>query len=296
MKNLFLILCAVTLTALTLSSCKKDNPGPTMTDLTLNLTGLSNLGSDFAYEGWLIVDGAPITTGVFNVNDNGELSKTKFSIDSEKLKKATKFVLTIEPANDSDPAPAKTHILAGDFSGNTASVTTAPVGDFSNISGKYILATPTNGPMSSEKSGIWFLDLSTGAPTEGLMLPTLSSGWKYEGWVVINGMPVSTGTFTNTKATDEFNGFSGPMPLGMVNGSDGFFPGEDFLKAAPAGLNFPTDLSGGKAVISVEPYPDNSAKPFAIKPLVGDIPMSAMDHVNYDLGVNMNMPKGSVTR
>ena len=296
MKNLFLILAAVVLTALTLSSCKKDNPEPSMSDLTLNLSGLSNLGSDFAYEGWLIVDGSPITTGVFNVDNNGVLSQTKFSIDSEKLKKATKFVLTIEPANDSDPAPAQTHILAGDFSGDAASVTVAPVADFANISGKYILATPTNGPMSSEKSGIWFLDLSTGAPTEGLQLPTLSSGWKYEGWVVINGTPVSTGTFTNTKATDESDVYSGPMALGMVNGADGFFPGEDFLKAAPSGLNFPTDISGGKAVISVEPFPDNSAMPFAIKPLVGDIPMNAMDHVNYDMGVNTNMPTGSVTR
>lgn len=296
MKNLFLILAAVVLTALTLSSCKKDNPEPSMSDLTLNLSGLSNLGSDFAYEGWLIVDGSPITTGVFNVDNNGVLSQTTFSIDSEKLKKATKFVLTIEPANDSDPAPAQTHILAGDFSGDAASVTVAPVADFANISGKYILATPTNGPMSSEKSGIWFLDLSTGAPTEGLQLPTLSSGWKYEGWVVINGTPVSTGTFTNTKATDESDVYSGPMALGMVNGADGFFPGEDFLKAAPSGLNFPTDISGGKAVISVEPFPDNSAMPFAIKPLVGDIPMNAMDHVNYDMGVNTNMPTGSVTR
>ena len=294
MKNLIFIFGAIALTAFI--SCKKDNPKPSTSDLTLNLSGLSNLGSNFVYEGWLIVDGSPITTGVFNVDDNGMLSKTKFPIDIDPLKKATKFVLTIEPANDSDPAPSQTHILAGAFSGDAASISIAPVADFANVSGKYILATPTNGTMSDEKSGIWFLDLSTGAPTEGLQLPTLSAGWKYEGWAVINGTPISTGTFTNSKATDESDVYSGSMALGMVNGADGFFPGEDFLQAAPSGLNFPTDISGGKAVISVEPFPDNSAMPFAIKPLVGDIPMMANDHVNYDMGVNTNMPSGNVSR
>ncbi|HHB78950.1 MAG TPA: anti-sigma factor [Saprospiraceae bacterium] len=292
MKNLFLILTAVVLTVL--SSCKKDEAS--FSDLTLDLTGLEDLGGNFVYEGWLVVDGTPITTGTFSVNSSGVLSKTKFPIDSDQLQKASDFVLTIEPANDSDPAPASTHLLSGSFSGNTAMVTTATVADFSNVSGKYILATPTNGPMSSENSGIWFLDLSTGAPTEGLKLPTLSSGWKYEGWVVINGTPVSTGTFTNTKATDEFDGYSGPMALGMVNGSDGFFPGEDFLKAAPTGLSFPTNIAGGKAVISVEPFPDNSAAPFTIKPLVGDIPADAVDHVNYEMSKNTTMPMGSVSR
>jgi len=294
MKNLSLFLITVVIAALTLSSCKKDKAS--FSDLTLNLSGLEDLGADFVYEGWLIVDGTPITTGTFTVNINGALSKTAFPIDSDDLKKASKFVLTIEPKVDPDPAPAKTHILAGDFSGDSAPVTIGTIGDFSNVSGKYILATPTNGPMSSENSGIWFLDLGTGAPTEGLKLPTLPAGWKYEGWAVINGTPVSTGTFTNTKATDEFNGFSGPDALGMVNGADGFFPGEDFLKSAPAGLDFPTDLSGGKAVISIEPFPDNSPMPFTLKPLVHDIPMNAADHVTYEMSQNLNFPKGSVSR
>jgi len=294
MKNLSLFLITILVTALTLSSCKKDEAS--FSDLTLNLSGLDDLGSDYVYEGWLIVDGSPITSGIFTVNSNGDLSKTVFPIDSEHLEKASKFVLTIEPANDPDAAPAATHILEGDFSGSSASVTVGAIADFSNVSGKYILATPTNGPMSSEKSGIWFLDLSSGAPTEGLMLPTLPAGWKYEGWAVINGMPVSTGTFTNTKATDEFDGFSGPTALGMVNGADGFFPGEDFLKAAPTGLDFPVDISGGKAVISIEPFPDNSPMPFGLKPLVGDIPMDAADHVTYDMSPNLNFPTGSVSR
>ena len=128
------------------------------------------------------------------------------------------------------------------------------------------------------------------------MLPQLPDGWKYEGWVVIDGQPVTTGTFTNTMATDDAAPFSGSIALPDVNGMDGFFPGEDFLMNAPAGLNFPTDIAGGIAVISVEPYPDNSPNPFTLKPLMNNIPASGVDHMVYELGQNLNFPTGTVTR
>lgn len=62
------------------------------------------------------------------------------------------------------------------------------------------------------------------------------------------------------------------------------------------GLNFPTGLSGGKAVISVEPDPDNSPDPFVLKPLVADIPMSATDHETYEMDLNTNFPSGMDSR
>lgn len=62
------------------------------------------------------------------------------------------------------------------------------------------------------------------------------------------------------------------------------FPGEDFLANAPDGLTFPLDLSGGAAVISIEPADDNSPAPIALKPLVGEIPADAEAFTNYDLG------------
>jgi hypothetical protein len=283
-----------------ISACKKEDdpaePGTTMKSIMLNLNGLEDLGSDYVYEGWLIVNGAPVSTGTFTVNSSGNLSQTTFELAATDVDNATTFVLSIEPANDPDPAPAATKMMAGDFSGNNAQVTTSLVGDFSNAAGKYILATPTNGPDSDENSGIWFLDLATGSPTVGLDLPTLPDGWKYEGWVVIDGQPVTSGTFINVAATDDADPFSGDMKLPDVNGMDGFFPGEDYLMNAPAGLTFPTDLAGGTAVISVEPYPDNSPNPFTLKPLVHNIPASAQDHVVYDMGQNLNFPTGTVTR
>lgn len=44
----------------------------------------------------------------------------------------------------------------------------------------------------------------------------------------------------------------------------------------PAGLTFPRNLSGSAAAISVEPVPDDSPAPFAIKPLTGAIPANAL--------------------
>lgn len=283
-----------------LASCKKDDEDNMETEsnksITLNISGLEDLGSDYVYEGWLIVNGAPVSTGTFTVDATGMLSKTTFSLSASDVDAATTFVLSIEPANDSDPAPAATKILAGDFSGNSASVNTDLIADFSNSAGKYILATPTNGTDNDENSGIWFLDLATGSPTVGLDLPQLPDGWKYEGWVVINGQPVTTGTFTNAMATDDADPFSGNMPLPDVNGMNGFFPGEDFLENAPSGLSFPTDIAGGMAVISVEPHPDNSPNPFTLKPLVHAIPAAAMDHMVYTMGQNLNFPSGTVNR
>ena len=231
---------------------------------------------------------------MFTVNATGVLSKTDFEVSATDLSKATTFVLTIEPYPDSDPNPSSVHLLGGSFSGGTGSLSfnhpAAFGNDFNNASGKYILATPTNGANTDENSGIWFLDLSTGSPAVGLDLPVLPNGWKYEGWTVINGTPVSTGSFLSTTAVDENDQYSSTM-------AGPPFPGEDFLINAPAGLTFPTDISNGTAVISIEPFPDNSPNPFLLKPLVGSIPANAVDHTTYDMTKNLSsFPTGTVTR
>ncbi|MBU2951555.1 anti-sigma factor [Tamlana agarivorans] len=290
-KNLKLLaLCVLTLS---LSYCSNDDDnGPSKSDLTLDINGLEDLGSDFVYEGWIMVDASPQTTGRFSVNDSGDLSKTSFALDSDDLAAATAFILTIEPAVGDDPAPSDTHLIAGDFSGDMGALTIAhgaALGDdFNTAAGDYILATPTNGSNNDEKSGIWFLDLNSGSPAVGLDLPVLPAGWKYEGWAV-QGQPITTGTFLNVDAADDFDEFSGGM-------SGPPFPGEDFLVNAPSGLAFPLDLSGGTAVISIEPDPDNSPAPFLLKPLVGAILSDAVDHVTYPMTPNLNFPTGTVSR
>ena len=89
-------------------------------NFSLNISGLEDLGSEAMYEGWLIVNGAPVSTGLFTVNSAGQLSQNSFEVNSEDLANATTFVLTIEPTPDPDPAPSDVHVLARDFTNNSA--------------------------------------------------------------------------------------------------------------------------------------------------------------------------------
>lgn len=297
-KSIFSLLAV---TSLFFISCNKDDDNKDLTtkDLTLNIQGLENLGSNHVYEGWLMVNGLPISSGRFTVDNSGKLSETSFAIPYQQLDAATAFILTIEPAVNDVPAPSDIHILAGDFSGNTGNMSVshqAALGNnFSTATGKYILATPTDGGMmDNEESGIWFLDNSSGNMVAGLSLPTLPSGWKYEGWVVINGSPISTGTFTNVATSDD-NAVTSPYKGTANNGPN--YPGEDYLMNAPAGLTFPTDLKGKTTVISIEPYPDNSIMPFVLKPLTHTIPANAAVHTAISMGQNLSsFPSGSFTR
>ncbi len=281
------------------TSCSEDEEpmvDDTKQNIELNISGLEDLGSDYAYEGWIIVDGAPVSTGTFTVDGAGNLSATSFEVEKTDAANATKFVVSIEPIPDSDPAPSAVKILGGDFNGNTTTLSTSDGAalstDFTDATGKYILATPTDGGSdTNENSGVWFLDNSSGAAAVGLDLPTLPAGWEYEGWAVVDGTPVTTGKFTSVAGVDAEALYSG-----AADGPP--FPGEDFLTNAPSGLTFPTDLAGKTVVISVEPVPDNSSAPFVLKPLVGPVPADATDHFAYDMNNNAaaTNPTGTVTK
>jgi len=279
-----------------LTSCSSDDDASSSTaNLTLNLSGLEALGSDYVYEGWIIVDGSPVSTGTFT----SVTFPQSFSVDATQLANATTFVLSIEPAVDPDPAPAATKILAGDFSGDAASVGLGPVaasGDFNSASGVFFLRTPTDetpgtGNNGNDHYGVWFGTPGM-PPTSGLNLPTLNAGWKYEGWVVVDGVgPLTTGTFTSFTGVDSGNDFSG-----TENNVGPPVPGEDFFHDAPAGFDFPLDVRGKTVVISVEPDPDNSPAPFLLKPLVGTAgDETAPSTHNFSLN-SSSYPSGSVTR
>lgn len=248
--------------------------------ITIDFDGLEPLGNDFEYELWTIVEGSPVTGGVFDITNSGGVA---ISSDQDHLyghEGATDVVISIEPANDADPAPASAKPLGGAIADDGSFVldTTHPATlgtDFADASGQFILATPSDGADNNELSGLWFLQVP--GPEASLNLPELPEGWVYEGWAVVDGSPISTGRFSDGGAADDFSGFSGS------EGVPGY-PGEDFLLNAPDGLSFPLDLSGGTAVISVEPADDNSPAPFALKPLVGEIPADAEVSTNYDLG------------
>ncbi len=267
-------------------------------DLTLSFSRLEPLAADH-YEGWLLVAGEPVSTGTFTVSASGQLRdlagnpKSVFRVVGVDLAQATKFVLTIEPAGDADPAPAFVKPLAGDLNAaKTAATLTPNLGgrSLAGIAGRYVLATPSDGMGTNELSGVWFLDLASGSPTVGLTVPDLGgTDWVYEGWAVIDGTPVTTGRFTAPTGPDGSAPFSGPQATPP-------FPGEDFLANAPPGLTFPTSLAGRKVVVSIEPRIDSDPGPFQFKPLSGDVPVGAADHTTYSLiDASATLPSGSVS-
>ena len=96
-RKMFLALITIGIFA---TSCSSDDDNTSSTaNLTLNLSGLEELGDDFVYEGWIIVAGSPVSTGTFSSVNFPQ----SFTVNATQLNDATTFVLSIEPAVDSDP-------------------------------------------------------------------------------------------------------------------------------------------------------------------------------------------------
>ncbi len=254
-KNTMLTLIAG---ALALGACGSDDVRGD--SVSLSFEGLPALGDGYVYEGWVIVDDAPVSTGRFTVDEEGALSVSRFEVDATE---AAMFVLTIEPAVGDEPGPTDVHVVAGPFVDGIADLSIghpAALGtDFADATGEFVLATPSSEAEDDYDQGIWWV-VPGDAPSPGLRLPTLPEGWTYEGWIVGPGGPVSTGTFLEGGMGDDDAGGPAAGP-GMTPP----FPGQDFITPA-------TVLSSmHMAVISVEPVPDDSAAPFQIKPLFGSI-------------------------
>ena len=274
--------------ALITSACSDETGTTTM---SLGFSGLPQLGDGYEYEGWLIVDGAPVSAGRFTVDADANPIPAAFEIDAMVADTATAYVLTIEPIEGDEPAPSAVHILAGDLADGVASLSTAHAAaigtDFADATGAYILETPTSGDVAADYAqGIWWLVPGADGMAPGLSLPALPEGWVNEGWVAGADGPVSTGTFGAVDAADADG-------AGETAGPDGSppFPGQDFIDPAIV-------LTGGyAAVISVEPVPDDSPMPFVIKPLV-DMTIDdvmAPDTQEMANAAASNLPSGSVT-
>jgi hypothetical protein len=256
-------------------------------ELTLTLQGLEPLLNGFHFEAWAIVGSQPLPAGKFNVDAQGRLVNLTGAViangtltQTRDISDASAIVLTVEPNGDQDAVPTSTHILAGNVQNGAASLSVASqmaLGiDFTTAAGSFILATPTDGENTNERSGVWFLSLASGSPAAGLTLPTLPAGWMYEGWAVVNSRPLTTGRFLNPRAADNAAPFSGTIAAPP-------FPGEDYLRNAPSGITFPLDLRGATIAITIEPQPDDSPAPFAFKPLLGTVSATAVDHVTITL-------------
>lgn len=257
------------------------------------------------YEGWVISGEKKISFGNFNVNKEKQLVDLSGKVinefkTEEKVENADAFAISIEPDNDNDPGPSRSLILFGKPEGDRANLSfgTGPGQiNFDQLSGRYILGTPTDDPDKNETAGIWFADPTNFpklAPT--LNLPDAPTGWKYEGWAVPAGnkaQALSTGRFTKVSGADEFSGYNSTRKPGPP------FPGEDFIKNLPFGLTGPLALDDGKSLVVVSIEPDfngvdpTGEGPSQLKPLVGKIPQKAKDHFLYNLELKReSLPTG----
>jgi len=253
-------------------------------NLILAFTSLAPLdeAAEGHYEGWAIVDGAPVSTGVFNVNDGGmpvELGGggiiDEFTA-SQDISQATSIKISIEPPGDADPAPSGLIILDGEVAAHQASLAVS-VPDREVIetmtTGAFILATPSDNDVDpdNDDQGIWFLTMP--GPAAGFQnLPDIGPHWIYEGWVVDvshpdGPVPYSTGTFAMAEGADS-------DAAGCLGGGPPF-PGQDFTAFHCDAV---LDLDSGNyvAVLSIEPVPDTGSGPFQLKPLAGAIPTDAL--------------------
>jgi hypothetical protein len=272
------------------SCSQEDNPTAANTDqkeMSLDVSGFTNLGKSAEYQAWIKVDGGLKSVGKFQVDDNGELSNSKFSVNSNDLDQATMSMITIESIPDPSTDPSDIHFLAGNFMENSAYLTIGheeAIGtDFYDVSGVCILATPTTSYDSDEKCGVWFVNTSSGIEQKGLNLPIAPEHWTYEGWVVIQHRHISTGKFVDPAKSDLNNCYCG-------NSAVLSFPGEDFVENAPAGIHFPASLEESQIYISVEPDPDNMNEPFPIIPLLATVKKPIEPHTNIQL---INQTRGN---
>ncbi len=234
----------------------------------VSLKGLQDLGTTQSFVGWLkLEDSSYLYLGKVGAGKDGAPTQVDFSVKKTDVSRAKEFVLTVESGTGPIAVPSNSHLLAGNFNAqrSEASISidhsNALNTKFANASGRFFLATPVTAITTDEDQGLWFSDVKDGKLAVGLDLPTLPSGWIYEGWVEVGGKFYSTGRFTRFDAWD--NDVAGPT-AGPIGGAIPTFPGQDFMSPA-------VKLPGGKAIISVEPVARSGETPFFINPLVGSI-------------------------
>ncbi|MBA6154912.1 anti-sigma factor [Tenacibaculum sp. S7007] len=303
MKRAFLSLLAIA--AISFTSCSDDDDIATTKTVSQSFQNLPDVGSNYVYEGWLIVGAEKISTGRFT-NTEGA-SHTSAALDITKVNAATEYVLTIEPTNETGAdlsSPSGWIFSKGTFTNTTANPSTDGAiyeagSNLETATSQFFLKAPSAGMDGTDANGIWWINALP--PTTGgfTNLPTLGSGWIYEGWVVVNDnsgspVPISTGKFSDPNMADDNNNeFKG---AGMVPP----FPGEDFIMDPNnkyPNVTFPIDLTSANVVISIEPTVGDDPAPFGLKPFTKQLDNQTVSvAVTMDNGYANKVISGTVTR
>jgi hypothetical protein len=274
-----------------------DGGGPVARDeFQLEFTGLGD-PTPGHYEAWFIADGETLSGGKFRVSSSGDILDLAGKTLANGVLRApagldvtrsTQAFISLESDNDADPAPSKTRLLGGDFSGTSADLTVAdslalgiPLG---SSTGQYVLDTPTTeSRLDFNRGAAWITPGpdTLSPPTASLNLDTLPSGWSYEGWVMrptgSGFIGYSTGRFRDGEGFDSDRAGQTAGPFGPDSDGDGRgdgygFPGQDFVDSSGNVPPLVLDAGGLRLAVSVEPEPDNAASPFFITVLDAEIP------------------------
>jgi hypothetical protein len=224
-----------------------------------------------------------------------------------------KVIIVDDGVTNNDPTPDLEFLKAPLSASQTVYDLRFETADqFDVDTGAFFLANVTAGTSvpaavaNSANFGIWFgIRNPDGSITHSMTLPTLPSGWMYEGWVEPPrpnpAEPISTGRFTSVSGRDSSDQYSGPLSNSLTLN----IPGEDFIQNMPnPAWTFPMNLvpavgDTGWVYITVEPNfapfagldpqdpsPDISAGPFFYRllqnPLPDSVPLPVLDPFNLE--------------
>ena len=261
----------------------------------LSVSNLQPLVEASTYELWVMQDSKALSLGRFNTDLSGAGFLGEFKELEGELSNGDKVFITIESSADGDDEPSETIVLSGVVDEDVEKRVNfdLPI-DFNQVSGNYILGTPTNSPEDLEAYGVWFV--RPGGQVASLDLPDAPNGWKYEGWIIRGTHRLSSGRFSQIDEADDFDGYSGEQ-------SGPNFPGEDYLVNLPPGLDEPLYLADGESqvVVSFEPESEDGdptdkgqtlPEPYIIF-LSALIEKDALDHTLHPLKfTDVNLPAG----
>jgi len=301
-----------------LLGCSKKGNGPVQpkpfNEVRLEFFSAQPLAGGFSYEMWAKPVDTSLSAAVdwtrltrFNFNSSGAVLDSNGALVSGgivrnlpvDLDAIDSLEITIEQTSAHSTIPSQTIYLQGRVPPNLDSARIAAL-EFSVPSINYAdgfcyLGTPTDSDTSDDLSGVWFILRQPAGPSDsGLIIPPAPTGWMYAGWVSHHGVWLPTGKFRRATGADLANPYSSTL----VAAPD--FPGEDFLRNAPTGIDFtfPFALTVGDGVkVTLQPDPDPGTGPFGVTLLAYQfpsepVPLSFLQMSNES---EATKPSGTVT-
>lgn len=246
------------------------------------------------YEAWAVSKGVPTSVGKFLIGSDGKptdlegAAKTAWSA-TVYPSEVTEVYVTQELPGDADGKPSRQQFLLGSLKSGKATLE-APIkaADLAGKTGAFILDNPVTEKVLTDYNGVWFSRFD-GKYVRGLELDESPDGWRYAGWVILNGHVLRVGKFTHPMEMDDFSAYSGYDSVDLpVNFPAPPMPGEDFNTNAPSGLTFGNnlpDLAGAQVLISMESatLSNEEVYPSPIRLFEATVPSPSAQRVTYDL-------------